>query len=322
MRWLLAVPLAIGLLLPAGAQAQDEAPCDTAKPPNLVLEVPARPAFGRSTSIKLALTGADSRSYYTLGEHISVQAADATRPISRPVEEDVTSVGDRTTTVTFGTGDGPAAVNARWLERIDDEPGNRYSYHYCSRTASAAIAPVLGRLPSVSVRRESLGLTVVARDAAAVESGCSLAALVPLTLEVSGAGQRGSFTVGDPCGALISTSLDSSGAFSRSGRSTGPVFRLKHDDSGSITVDALGTRDAVRRFSYTARLGMTKVASGRFWIKIEHYGGYDIYEGTDEFINTCINDTHRLYSRNGRLYCHIPGGTIQTFAYKRRPTLT
>ena len=73
---------------------------------------------------------------------------------------------------------------------------------------------------------------------------------------------------------------------------------------------------------YTVRPGTKKVASGRFWITIVHYGGYDICEGTDEFINTCINDTHRLYSRNGRLYCHIPGGTIQTFAYKRRPKLT
>jgi hypothetical protein len=319
VRRLLAVSLLIGLLLPASAQAQNEAPCDAAKPPNLALEVPTQPAFGRSTTIKLAPTGADSRPYYSLGEHISVQAADATRPISHPVEEDVTVVSDRTSRATFITGDGPAAVNARWLERIDDELGSRYSYHYCSRTASALIAPVLGRLPSVSVRRESLGLTIVPRDAAAGESGCSLAALVPLTLEVSGAGQRGSFTVGDPCGALTSTALDSSGSFSRSGRSTGPVFRLKHD-SGDITVDALGTRDAVRRFQYTVLLGTKKVASGRFWIKIDHYGGYDIYEGTDEFINICINDTHNLYSRNGRLYCHIPGGTIQTFAYRRRPS--
>ena len=56
--------------------------------------------------------------------------------------------------VTFSAGDGAAVVNARWVERIDDGP-SKYQYHYCSRSAAAAvITPVAGRLPRVKLSRD------------------------------------------------------------------------------------------------------------------------------------------------------------------------
>jgi hypothetical protein len=44
--------------------------------------------------------------------------------------------------------------------------------------------------------------------------------------------------------------------------------------------------------------------------KIEAYGGSLIWEGTDNFINICIDDNKEIRSRAGRLYCLQEPGTF------------
>jgi hypothetical protein len=55
------------------------------------------------------------------------------------------------------------------------------------------------------------------------------------------------------------------------------------------------------------------------WNRVRRVAGRDIYEGTDDFINTCINDSHRLWSRNGRLYCHVSGYYLRDTFFRKRP---
>jgi hypothetical protein len=39
-------------------------------------------------------------------------------------------------------------------------------------------------------------------------------------------------------------------------------------------------------------------------VKVIHHGMRTIWEDEDDFINICINDTKRLWSSGGRLYCN------------------
>jgi hypothetical protein len=53
-------------------------------------------------------------------------------------------------------------------------------------------------------------------------------------------------------------------------------------------------RTGQRTFSYKARFDGKTLASGRFIITTKHTPGYRIYEGTDAFINVCVNDLRKI----------------------------
>ena len=223
--------------------------------------------------------------------------------------------------VTFSAGDGAAVVNARWVERIDDGP-SKYQYHYCSRSAAAAvITPVAGRLPRVKLSRDrDSGLTVSPSDPL-TKQGCALAATEPLTVEARSGSQRATFAMTDPC-EFLSDDNGQPGAFLRhTGPINGPRFHMTAASSEGISVDGRGSEDAVRTVTYRVLLGSTVVTKGHFWIRVDRYPGYDIYEGTDEFVNTCIDDTYKLHSRDHRLYCYVPGGVIRDYYFTKRPKM-
>ena len=317
---------AFGLFLAIGAspaRADGEPPCPDTKATNLVLQVPSQVAVGRPAVIALHLTGADNRYYYTLSDHVSVAAADPAHPIAHPVEDDPVSLGldDAVANVTFSPGDGAAVVNARWVERIDDGP-SKYQYHYCSRSAAAAvITPVAGRLPRVKLSRDrDSGLTVSPSDPL-TKQGCALAATEPLTVEARSGCQRATFAMTDPC-EFLSDDNGHPGAFlHHTGPINGPRFHMTAASSEGISVDGRGSEDAVRTVTYRVLLGSTVVTKGHFWIRVDRYPGYDIYEGADEFVNTCIDDTYKLHSRDHRLYCYVPGGVIRDYYFTKRPKM-
>lgn len=63
-------------------------------------------------------------------------------------------------------------------------------------------------------------------------------------------------------------------------------------------------------------VGDALVESGAIVTRVRQYPGHDVYEGSDEFTNFCLNEDRTVYSRDGRLYCHWPGYVV------RRTTIT
>ena len=125
----------------------------------------------------------------------------------------------------------------------------------------------------------------------------------------------------DPC-EFLSDDNGQPGAFLRhTGPINGPRFHMTAASSEGISVDGRGSEDAVRTVTYRVLLGSTVVTKGHFWIRVDRYPGYDIYEGTDEFVNTCIDDTYKLHSRDHRLYCYVPGGVIRDYYFTKRPKM-
>lgn len=65
--------------------------------------------------------------------------------------------------------------------------------------------------------------------------------------------------------------------------------------------------------NYRARYKLVATSGGRTLLRgsLTVFGawadGYRIYEGTDGFVNTCIDKNYRLYSSHLRLYCAVKG---------------
>lgn len=70
------------------------------------------------------------------------------------------------------------------------------------------------------------------------------------------------------------------------------------------------------RIRYRVVVGDALVESGAIVTRVRQYPGHDVYEGSDEFTNFCLNEDRTVYSRDGRLYCHWPGYVV------RRTTIT
>jgi hypothetical protein len=70
-----------------------------------------------------------------------------------------------------------------------------------------------------------------------------------------------------------------------------------------------------RQVAVTVRSGSRRVLSQRFQVVWKRTPYRKVWEGTDEFINYCINDTQELISQNLRLYCWRGGVTTR---YVRR----
>jgi len=66
-----------------------------------------------------------------------------------------------------------------------------------------------------------------------------------------------------------------------------------------------GYEGRVQTFSWTLYEGGAKLDSGRFAVTWRETGGpRKIWEGTDDFINICIDKTQHIRSEGGRLYCY------------------
>lgn len=108
----------------------------------------------------------------------------------------------------------------------------------------------------------------------------------------------------DGCGCALGE-----GIWVPNGTDFGGLFENTNDALAARTL-ALSVSDAFGGVSYhkTLNLGYWVSAngkllrSGRLQVRID--ASYrTIWEGTDDFINICINDTEKLYSSGGRLYC-------------------
>lgn len=67
-------------------------------------------------------------------------------------------------------------------------------------------------------------------------------------------------------------------------------------------------KDAVvRQFRYGIRVQGKIVESGRIRFRVTRTTGADRFEGTERFKSYCLEGERRIYTRNGKRYCHEPG---------------
>ena len=94
-----------------------------------------------------------------------------------------------------------------------------------------------------------------------------------------------------------------------------PGLQLRDEQQGDPTPDGeeLGLFPVLSRTNYDYRYTLRVTFAGRALLtgQIETSmiwnPGSRIYDGTDAFVNTCIDKSYPLYSSNLRLYCFVPG---------------
>jgi hypothetical protein len=73
-----------------------------------------------------------------------------------------------------------------------------------------------------------------------------------------------------------------------------------------VTVGVFGLK-RWSRFTFTAKQDGKLLGSGSFLARVVERPRRRIYEGSDAFVNYCIDETRTLHSSNGRLYCSTTG---------------
>jgi hypothetical protein len=103
----------------------------------------------------------------------------------------------------------------------------------------------------------------------------------------------------------------------------GPAFYVIYPTSISaqscseVQLDEKGAKASFGKYvTTTGKFRLRVASSGQFlgessWAwQIESFGASVIWEGTDNFINICINHSYELRSQGGRLYCVQKAGTF------------
>jgi hypothetical protein len=207
--------------------------------------------------------------------------------------------------IRFAEGDGSAVVGVAYEEYRFVSSGEER----CRRLVTTAVNPIEGRPPSLSRSVWSGGGEVQISIDKPFRWKCLRAAAGPVRVTFRGPGGARTVAINDQCGHLTTT-----GGRRRGWRLRG---RLRYGTFDATFKD-LFRQTGQRTFRYKARFGGQTLASGRFIVRTKRTPGYRIYEGTDAFINVCINDLRRIWSSGGRLYCDEPPHVSRRIAFTRR----
>jgi hypothetical protein len=192
-------------------------------------------------------------------------------------------------------GDGPIMVTIQWTQMAAD--GST-----CTRIAASMPVTVVNSGQQAALRmRTSL---VNAQATLAFTGDCELIGPSPATVTLKGAGLVRRFRLPDVCGR-----------WSRTGGPGLPNLSVG-TQSASVTTPAsldlftAGGQTASHSYTLMARYaGATHTF--QLVASVTHQPLTLVYEGTDAFVNYCIDDAKRIMSLNHQLYCVRPGFTLR-----------
>ena len=130
------------------------------------------------------------------------------------------------------------------------------------------------------------------------------------TVEVSVRGSRRLRVEGPPCGFVTSRKRIAS-------RTTAEIERGYADDDGYPAV-ILTVKTKIRRQKFRTRTRYMVRVNGRLWERgtittwLRPIPRRQIRQGTDAFVNICINENKTITSENGDLVCYVGGYTEVT----------
>jgi hypothetical protein len=186
----------------------------------------------------------------------------------------------------FNPGDGPATITISYVTGAN-----------CITSVSSHIRPVLGVLPQVSFPFLTLAFPAGGTILFNAPGGCPQTRVVPATISITGRGANFIATTKDEC----------SGKWVQRGHAAGVSTITKQTPNG----DAFGfnPHDVNATYSVTVSLNKHVVKRGLLVLDYQHQDPYKVWQGTDAFVNYCINGLHQTYSQNLQLYCWHSGYT-------------
>lgn len=192
--------------------------------------------------------------------------------------------------------DGSAQVTLTYQQDESDT-----STQQCIDQRTAVVRAVAGHKPTAHL------INSVSDDAGGVgigfsaPGGCALTTPTPVQITVRGSGAASTLSTPDECWP---------GTWRVRGHTPSVSTTRSLTASGSIVeFHSAGHRN--RTYQVTVRVAGRVVRRGR----LENY--YDsvpptrVFEGTDQFVNYCIDQSKTVYSYHLRLFCWLPGSTYQ-----------
>jgi hypothetical protein len=200
-----------------------------------------------------------------------------------------------------------AVVSLAYTESIGAQVNGADETEVCTTSQTTEVRGIAGALPSVKVKNLSNALTSgnpsvsVAFSAA---GGCARTRKVRESITVTGSGANLRASTTDEC----------SQRWTRRGHIPGVSTTTKRNSSGSVFSFKPGKANA--KYRLVVRVNGRIVKRGHLTAVYNHQPANRVWEGTDEFVNYCINDSRPTYSLDLRLYCWNPAITTKgvTFA--------
>jgi hypothetical protein len=196
--------------------------------------------------------------------------------------------------VTLRRSDGPAVITLTYLQDGGGEDG----LGRCFDQRTLLITPVAGRLPGVRVRE---GLGDDPRGAGVtftVAGGCALAAPAPVQVTVRGHGATSTLRSRDLC----------TGGWRVRGHTPSISTRRKPLTNLATTIEFHSAGPINQVYRVTIRVAGRVVRTAQLQNFYSSTPSTRVWQGTDAFVNYCIDTGQTLYSQHLRLYC-IRGGS-------------
>jgi len=165
----------------------------------------------------------------------------------------------------------------------------------CLQDQYTFVKPVAGKTPTVHV--STYGGTI----SFSAPGGCSETKIVSAEIEVRGKGADSVLRSKDVC---------LPGSWKVHGRTSGVSTGTGVDGSGSTVTFNL-VAHINRQYQMVVRVGGRVVKYVLMTTVYQNTPAMRVYQGTDAFVNYCIDQSHTIYSYNHQLFCWRPGSTTQ-----------
>jgi hypothetical protein len=302
----LAVTMA-GLVTAGGAQAQTSGLPACADPggvnARLKVRAPSRIAFARSFSFSL-----DS-DYGGAGFFSGDAFATFGGPDGAPLEHgyaDAPINGDHATAM-LAPGETTGVVGIKTVETDSMAAGRSQ----CQRVFLATVPGFDGEQPSIGRRvkfaNKYYGETDRAQLTITHPHDCADAAFGPITVTVKLSRQTVRLRLNDQCGHT----------WKRSGSAHPRGWQAESDDR-SVLIGLTRSRAERRTFAHLITKANGGVLQrGHIRAQTDYRAGHTVWEGTDAFINYCIDKSKDLRSEGGKLNCWYEGYTERYYDFTK-----
>lgn len=302
MRALLVAVSAFSLgafLLPANAAAGI---CSPVVEPLVTLSGPEQVAYGRHFALAISKHGDYFYNDYVEQVHATLEPLRRNGRLSFSLNADLEPADfqdneDSLAGLRFLGTDGPARLTVSWTqgERIGGYDGE--APQVCPLWTSLVVRPVKGALSPVHPLFARSGGSRELEIEVPCQRPTSLASPAPVFVIIRGLGARREVPIPDAC-------RDSS--FKRFQTRKWTAYRTGFSPRQRISISSFGVRRA-SRLTFLVRQSGRVTARGHFRVVNRDRPARKIFEGTDAFINYCINELRTIRSLHGRLYCVYPG---------------
>jgi hypothetical protein len=183
------------------------------------------------------------------------------------------------------------------LSYVEAEQALQPGSAQCIDTRTATVTPIAGQPPTARLLR-SLGDVIAVLSA---HGGCTQTRPTPTTVRLRSGTTSLTISSRDTC---------QPGSWKTRGQAPGISTRPSVSDSGStIRFQAAGQTNASYRL--TVRVGRRLAKQGVVTVLYEHIPAARVFQGTDQFVNYCIDQTQTVYSYHQQLFCWLSAVTIR-----------